>query len=397
MSRPPSEAQLILPLLETLDAEGGQARPPQLYDAIADRLALEPAERELSAVIGGRRYNTYERAVRWARQTCIRNGLVDGSTHGLWKLTEDGKSTLRNAKRGVVVTIFETEHGAAFWACAEEASRFISPSSVNLIVTSPPYALLKQKAYGNLPEAEWLAWMQDLAGLWRELLTDDGSLVLNLGPTWQRGQPTQSLAIERLTIRMVDDLGYHLAQRLYWHSPTKLPAPLEWVGVRRIRVKSAVEPVLWFSKTPHPKADNRQVLRPYSKRMREILAAGGEGEQVRPAGHVFGAGSFARDNGGAIPDELLSHAMAASQTRYLRECRARGLPIHPARMPEIIPDFAIRLTTVPGDLVYDPFGGSGTTAEVAERLGRSWLMTERSLTYLEGAAVRFPAAQRRGL
>jgi DNA modification methylase len=166
---------------------------------------------------------------------------------------------------------------------------------------------------------------------------------------------------------------------------------LEWVGVRRIRVKSAIEPVLWFSKTAHPKADNRRVLRPYAKRMQEILAAGGEPKRARPAGHAFGDGSFARDNGGAIPDELLTASMAASQTKYLRACRARGLPIHPARMPEIIPDFAIRLTTEPGDLVYDPFGGSGTTAEVAERLGRSWILTERSLRYLQGAALRFPA------
>lgn len=217
MTRPPSEAQLVLPLLEALQDRGGEGRPCELYDDIAGRLGLLPAERELTKTVAGRPCNIYERAVRWARQTCIGNGLLDGSARGLWKLTDAANRGLKNAKRGVVITVFETQTGAAFWACAEEAGRFILPSSVNLIVTSPPYALLKQKAYGNLPEEEWLAWMQDLAAMWRELLTDDGSLVINLGPTWQRGQPSQSLAIERLTIKLVDDHRYHLAQRLYWH------------------------------------------------------------------------------------------------------------------------------------------------------------------------------------
>lgn len=65
------------------------------------------------------------------------------------------------------------------------------------------------------------------------------------------------------------------------------------------------------------------------------------------------------------------------------------LPGHPAAFPTTLPEFGIRLTTEPGDLVYDPMAGSGTTAFVAEQLGRRWLSSERALDYVRGAALRF--------
>jgi site-specific DNA-methyltransferase (cytosine-N4-specific) len=66
--------------------------------------------------------------------------------------------------------------------------------------------------------------------------------------------------------------------------------------------------------------------------------------------------------------------------------------VHPARFPDEVAALPIQLCTDPGDLVGDPFAGSCTTAAVAERLGRRWLAFERSLTYLQGAAGRFPHA-----
>jgi DNA modification methylase len=61
-------------------------------------------------------------------------------------------------------------------------------------------------------------------------------------------------------------------------------------------------------------------------------------------------------------------------------------------MPEKIVDFAVRLTTDPGDLVYDPFAGSATTCAVSERLGRRWIGTERSRDYIRSAQIRFKSA-----
>lgn len=128
---------------------------------------------------------------------------------------------------------------------------------------------------------------------WRELLKPTGSIMLNLGVCWTPGMPAQSLYMERLLIRLEDDLGIHLLQRLDWHSPTKLPTPLQWVGIRRVRVKPSVEPLLWLSPDPqNAKADNRNVLRAYSESGLRSIQAAKERSGTRPSGITFGANSF---------------------------------------------------------------------------------------------------------
>ena len=78
-----------------------------------------------------------------------------------------------------------------------------------------------------------------------------------------------------------------------------------------------------------------------------------------------------------------------SNSQYLRYCQDKGVPVHPARFPATIPEFFVRFLTDKGDLVFDPFGGSCVTGEVAERLQRRWICSEIERTYLEGARGRF--------
>jgi len=85
----------------------------------------------------------------------------------------------------------------------------------------------------------------------------------------------------------------------------------------------------------------------------------------RPSGHDIGK-SFATDNGGAIPSNLLQISNSESNGQYLRGCKAAGIKGHPARFPAKLPEFFIRFLTNPGDLVVDIFGGSNTTGQVAE-------------------------------
>ncbi len=383
----------MLPLLETIEQMGGEARPKELYDLIANRLRVPEAVREEKIKIGKQTVNAFERHVRWARQTAIAKGLIETPRRGVWSLTNRGKHALGNAQPGLVITIFETDAGTALWAMAEDAAGTIADDSVDLLFTSPPYPVARGKAYGTWKSSEWLDWMSELAGGWKRILSPTGSLMVNLGTVWQPGQPTVDPYIERFVIKLVDDLGYHLADRLYWHNPSKMPSPMPWVVLKRVRVKQSIEPVLWFSKTPNPKADNRRVLTPYKdatvKRYlgKPITAA------VRPSGYGFGAQSFAKDNGGSIPPSLIVASNSASNDSYRRTCREAGLPLHPATFPSALPEFAIKLTTEPGDLVYDPFLGSATTASAAEKLGRRWIGSERSLAYLAGASFRFSDAR----
>jgi site-specific DNA-methyltransferase (cytosine-N4-specific) len=392
--------QLRLPLLRVLDAYPEGLSAAEAVSAVAASIGLDPESAHARAPLpAGGEVEVFARDVRWARQAAKLAGQVDGETRNLWRLTPRGRSDLRNARPGLVLTVWQTPAGRALWAEAEAAFGSLEDRSVNLWITSPPYPLTREKTYGNRQGDEYLDWM---AGICREVhrtLTPDGSLFLNLGDTWERGRPVMSLYQERLLVRLCDDLGFRFAQRLVWHNPSRLPSPAEWVTVRRCRVTAATEHVYWLSKTDHPKADNRRVLRPYSASMRQRQARGGEQGAVRPSGHVLRPGAFAADRGGSIPHNLLtiantaSNGSSSSNGAYLRRCRESGLPLHPARFPEALAEFPIRLCTDEHDVVGDPFSGSCTTAAVAERLNRRWIAIERSGAYLEGAAARFPHAQ----
>ncbi|GAA4331749.1 hypothetical protein GCM10023165_06010 [Variovorax defluvii] len=283
-----------------------------------------------------------------------------------------------------------TEHGAMWngdsldWMDAREAG------SVNLIMTSPPFGLVRKKSYGNEDAHAYCDWFRPFAEGFRKILKDDGSLVIDIGGAWKPGSPTRSLYHFELLIMLCEEYGFHLALEHYWWNPAKLPTPAEWVNVRRVRPKDAVNCVWWLSKKPFPKASNRRVLAPYSDSMKSLLKNGYQAK-TRPSGHVISE-KFGKDNGGSVPPNLLAIANTESNGTYQDYCRERGLDIHPARFPAALPEYFIRMTTDPGDFVFDPFGGSCVTGAVAESLGRHWACVEMNASYLEGAMARFVGA-----
>lgn len=261
------------------------------------------------------------------------------------------------------------------------------PDSVDLIMTSPPFGLVRKKSYGNEDADEYCNWFRPFAEGFKRVLKDDGSLVIDIGGAWVPGQPTRSLYHFKLLVMLVEEYGFHLCQEHYWWNPAKLPTPAEWVNVRRVRVKDAVNTVWWLSKTPFPKANNRRILAPYSKSMKDLLQ-NGYVAKLRPSGHDISA-KFMTDNGGSVPPNLLAIANTESTSRYQEHCRDNNIPIHPARFPPQLPEYFIRFLTNPGDMVLDPFGGSCVTGAVAEALDRKWVCCEMSEEYLEGALARF--------
>ncbi len=284
---------------------------------------------------------------------------------------------------------YTTQHGAAYLGDALTYLRQMACESVDLIVTSPPFALKRKKEYGNVDAKDYLSWFMDFAIEFKRILKNEGSLVIDIGGTWAKGQPTRSLYHFELLISLCRTLEFHLAQEFYWYNPSKLPSPAEWVTVRRIRVKDAVDPIWWLSKRANPKASNRQVLKPYSDSMKRLLKEGYKAK-LRPSGHDI-SGNFSKDNRGAIPPNLLSLANTDSNGVYLRQCRQRDIKPHPARFPHGLPEFFIKFLTDPDDLVVDPFAGSNVTGEVAEQLSRRWLVFELVEEYLEASKFRFPS------
>ena len=286
---------------------------------------------------------------------------------------------------------FESDYGKIFHGDSYQFVSNLSARSVDLIVTSPPFGLVREKEYGNVPADEYLDWFRPYATQFNRLLKNTGSLVIDIGGVWNKGEPTRHLYHFKLLIMLCEEYGFKLAQDFYWWNPAKLPTPAEWVTVRRIRAKDAINKIWWLSKTAWPKASNRRVLQPYSDSMK-ILLANGYKPSLRPSGHDI-SDQFQIDNGAAIPPNLLAIANTESNSQYLRYCRANDLSPHPARFPVELPEFFVRMLTDKGDLVIDPFAGSCVTGEICERLRRRWLCVELQKDYLKGAIGRFSAAK----
>ncbi len=284
---------------------------------------------------------------------------------------------------------FETSMGSAYHGDAFDLLKQLPDNSINLIITSPPFALQRKKEYGNVGHDEYVDWFRQFIPDFYRVLTDDGSFVLDIGGTWIKGKPVRSLYHFRLLLAICET--FHLAQDFYWYNPSKLPTPAEWVTVRRIRVKDAVNHVWWFSKSEFPKANNRNVLKPYSDSMKKLIK-NGYTPKKRPSGHEI-SDKFQKDNQGAIPPNLLAFANTESNSYYQRRCRESGIKEHPARFPAQLPEFFINFLTTEDDVVLDPLAGSCVTGEVAEFLNRRWLCFDLVEEYLQGAQFRFEARE----
>jgi len=285
---------------------------------------------------------------------------------------------------------YTTEWGSAYCGDSLELLRGLPDNSINLVMTSPPFALQRKKEYGNKDQGEYIDWLSEFAALVLEKLKPDGSFVLDLGGAYQKGVPARSLYNFRIPIHFCDDLGFYLAEDFYWFNPSKLPSPIEWVNKRKIRAKDSVNTVWWFSKTEFPKADVSKVLTEYSDRMKKLLEDPEKfyNAKKRPSGHDIGKG-FGKKNDGAIPSNLLQIPNSESNGAYMSGCKAIDVKRHPARFPAKLPEFFIKFLTDPGDVVLDIFAGSNTTGYVAENLQREWLSFDLEMDYVAPSAFRF--------
>jgi DNA modification methylase len=286
--------------------------------------------------------------------------------------------------------LYVTRYGRAVVGDACTLLDELGDESVDLVMTSPPFALRRQKSYGNVEETEYVAWIVPFAKEVLRVLKQTGSFVLDLGGAYRAGVPSRSLYNFRVLLTLCDEVGFHLAEDFYWFNPAKLPSPIEWVNKRKIRAKDSVNTIWWFSKTDFPKADVRRVLSPYSERMKKLIQDPDSfyRPKKRPSGHDISTG-FGKDNGGAIPSNLLSIPNTDSNSAYLWLCKEFGLERHPARFPAEVPAFFIKMLTDEGDMVLDIFGGSNTTGFAAEALGRRWMTFDLSREYLVASVSRF--------
>lgn len=285
--------------------------------------------------------------------------------------------------------IYTTDRGRAYCCSAEAFLK--SPiadkyeSKVQLVFTSPPFPLNRKKSYGNLRGAQYLKWLAGFAPVFRKMLAPGGSIVLELGNAWEPGRPVMStLALEAL-LAFKTKGRLRLVQQFIAYNPARLPSPAQWVNVERIRVKDSFTHLWWLAPSDRPYADNRSVLVPYSDSMELLLRSRQYNSGKRPSEHRIGKRSFLRDNGGAIPPNVLTFANTSSRGAYLEYCRKKGLRPHPARMQGGVAEFFIKFLTRKRDIVFDPFAGSNTTGAAAEGLRRRWISVEVNKDYIRGS------------
>jgi site-specific DNA-methyltransferase (cytosine-N4-specific) len=294
---------------------------------------------------------------------------------------------------------YATKYGVAYLTDCLEMMRQIPDNSVDLVITSPPYALHFQKEYGNVAKSDYVDWFMSYAEQIYRILSDTGSFVINIGGSYNKGVPTRSLYHYKLLIALVERLNFHLAQEAFWYNPAKMPVPAEWVTVRRIRIRDSVEYVWWLSKTEWPKASNRNVLREYSEDMKRLNKKGLSPTE-RPSGHNIRSSFSEISAGGSIPSNVIEEDIDIASTMlkfgnnsandtYTKRCKENGVKPHPARYPQSLPEFFIKLLTDPKDIVLDPFAGSNTTGMVAEKLGRFWISADNVEEYVESSKYRF--------
>lgn len=286
--------------------------------------------------------------------------------------------------------LYTTDYGSAYLGDALKLLDCLESNSIDLVITSPPFALQREKIYGNVEQQAYVNWLFTFCEKVYRVLAPRGSFVLDLGGAYQSKRPVRSLYNYRILIKLCDDLDFRLAEEFFWYNPSKLPSPIEWVNKRKIRAKDAVNTIWWLSKTDNPKANVSNVLVPYSERMKKLLKNPEKFYQPkeRPSGHNIGK-AFANNNGGAIPSNLLQIPNTESGSRYIQMCKAANIAAHPARFPQKLPQFFINFLTDPGDTVLDIFAGSNTTGAAAESLRRHWIAFEQNRAYLAASAFRF--------
>ena len=296
-------------------------------------------------------------------------------------------------------------------------------NKVQLIITSPPFPLNAKKKYGNKQGDDYKSWFANLGILLKELLADDGSIVIEIGNAWEANRPVQSLLHLESLLAFVKDANLNLIQEFICYNPSRLPSPASWVTVNRIRAVDSYTHVWWISKTDYPKADNRKVLRPYSRGMENLLKRQSYNLGKRPSGHSISSAGFLKDNNGSIshnliefepietdrpnrlpnvvndfvseqekeslPSNVLSLSNTNSSDYFSKTCREKGILRHPATMHQGLIAFFINFLTEENDLILDPFAGSNTTGYVAEKLKRKWIGIEINEDYAEQSAIRF--------
>jgi site-specific DNA-methyltransferase (cytosine-N4-specific) len=373
----------------------------QLYMSVAQsaQLSLDLFE-ELTPVGQAQApVNLLKRQIRWHQQTLRAAGVLDRlpGQRGVWELAQSESQKLTPIADGMAVLGFSTDLGLAIISsCDHFFAKIDEP--VHLILTSPPYPLAQQRAYGNVSEARYVDWICKTLEPVINSLADGGSIALNISnDIFQPKSPARSLYVERLVLALCDNFGLYLMDRLVWNNPSKPPGPMQWASRQRVQLNVGYEPVLWFTNNPERvRSNNQRVLMPHTEKHAKLIAGGGEQRHACKSDGAYRIrpGSYSNQTAGRIPKNVLTFGHSSQQARaYKAHCARTGIAAHGAMMAYSLARFLVEFLSCEGDLVADPMAGSLTTGQACEDLSRRWICTEKMIQYVDGGASRFSRAK----
>lgn len=376
-------------------AAGGDLSNGDLYRSISESSGLPFSAWEERSPVGesGELHSLLKRRARWYQQSLRTLGLlerVDGK-RGTWRITPKGKTKLTPAADGAVMLGFSTDLGIALWAKAESAFPLLN-EPIHLCLTSLPYVLRHERAYGGAPEHLYVDWALRVLEPIIKQLAPGASLAINLGnDCFEPGSPARSMYKERLLLRLVDTFGLKLMDTIVWENPSRPPGPYQWASRTRQQLNGTYEPIYWLTNDPtRCFSDNRRVLQPHTQGHLALIARGGENRLTNygDGSHRVYPGSYAKPTAGRIPRNVIrmSH-LCADKKDVARLARAAGLPVHGATMPLQLAKLLVEFLTEEGDLVVDPCAGWMRSAKAAEQLNRRWVTTEMHGEYVIGGAL----------
>lgn len=248
---------------------------------------------------------------------------------------------------------------------------------VDLIITSPPYADSRKDTYGGIDPDKYVEWFLPIGAELKRVLKSDGSFILNIKERVVGGQRHTYVLELILALRRQ---GWLWTEEYLWHK--KNCSPGKWPN----RFRDAWERCLHFTKQKKFKMFQESVMVPTGDWAKSRLKNLGANDKVRfnsQVGSGFGkniANWLGRDM--AYPSNVLHLAT---------EC---GNKNHSAAFPKELPAWFIRLFSEEGDLVLDPFMGSGTTCIAAYELGRDYIGIELKDEYYQEALANIADAKR---
>jgi site-specific DNA-methyltransferase (adenine-specific)/site-specific DNA-methyltransferase (cytosine-N4-specific) len=243
--------------------------------------------------------------------------------------------------------------------------------SIDLVVTSPPYADRRKTTYGGIHPDKYVEWFLNISEEIKRVLKPTGSFVVNIKENVVDGE--RHTYVLELIIAMRKQ-GWLWTEEYMWHKKNSYP------GYWPNRFRDGWERLLHFTKEKKFNMYQDQVKVPVSEGTKKRVQNLSEKDKTRvesSTGSGFGKNiSNLVNKEMVLPDNVLHLATETSSKS------------HSAAYPEKLPEFFINLFTQPKDLVYDPFMGSGTTAKVAIDLNRNFVGSELSEEYYEVSQKR---------